>query len=55
MRAKGAQVFTIYDCTKAELEKIMIAFFASIRPGDAVVIYFAGHGCEYSKPANAHI
>ena len=48
-RAKGAQVFAAYDCTKAELEEVMSAFFASIQPGDAVLIYFAGHGCEYNN------
>ena len=49
LKAKGVHVFDAYNCTKKELAKIIKAFLASLQPGDAALIYFAGHGCEYNN------
>ena len=49
LKAKGVHVFCAYNCTKKQLEKTINAFLASLQPGDAALIYFAGHGCEYNN------
>ena len=49
LRSKGVHVVDVYDCTISMLNAVVKQFVASVQPGDAVIIYFAGHGCEYNN------
>ena len=49
LRAKGARVFEGYDCTIEEMNEVKQKLLDAVRPGDIVIIFFAGHGVEYEN------
>ena len=43
----GVEVFYVHDCNSKEFWHAFDLFEAAVRPGDAVFLYFAGHGCTF--------
>ena len=48
-RARGAIVFEGYDCTIDEMDEVKEKLLHAVRPGDFVIIFFAGHGVEFEN------
>ena len=49
LRARGAIVFEGYDCTIDKMNEVQRQLLHAVRPGDIVIIFFAGHGVEYQN------
>ena len=47
LRSKKVRVFCAYDCDIEELQRTRNLFLSSLQPGDAALVHFAGHGCEF--------
>ena len=49
IKSADVEIFAMYNCTMKELTPMKKKFLASIRPGDVVIVFFAGHGLEYQN------
>ena len=47
LESHGVEVFYVNDCNSKEFWHAFNLFEAAVRPGDAVFLYFAGHGCTF--------
>ena len=47
--AENVEVFHAYDCDIIEFEEQFSLFLAKLRPGDAALLYFAGHAVMYEN------
>ena len=49
LEAEHVEVFDAYDCDINEFEEKFSLFLASLRPGDAALLYFAGHAAMFNN------
>jgi uncharacterized caspase-like protein len=49
LEALGVEVFVVYDCDIKQLREVFDLFEASLRPGDAAFLSFAGHGTMFKN------
>ena len=47
LEAQNVEVFNARDCNINEFREQFDIFLASLRPGDAAFLFFAGHGTEF--------
>ena len=47
LRSKKVRVFCAYDCDIEQLQRTRNRFLSSLQPGDAALVLFVGHGCEF--------
>lgn len=47
LESKGAKVFYIANCDKDQFDEKAEEFLNFLQEGDAAIVSFAGHGCEY--------
>lgn len=49
LEAQHVEVHSAFDCGIKELQQKFDLFAASLRPGDAAFLYFAGHGTQFNN------
>lgn len=49
LEAQHVEVHSAFDCDIKELQQKFDLFAASLRPGDAAFLYFAGHGTTFNN------
>ena len=49
LEAQNVEVHSAFDCDIKELEQKFTLFAASLRPGDAAFLYYAGHGTMFNN------
>ena len=49
LREEGVKIFYVENCSMAKLKTVLKEFLSYVKRGDAAIIFFAGHGCEYQN------
>ena len=49
LKGLGAKVHEVYDCHFEAFKKVYRKFLGDINAGDIVIVFFAGHGCQWKK------
>lgn len=49
LKSKGVVVTFAENCTRTQWKNKENEFLRNLREGDAAIIFFAGHGCEFNN------